>query len=117
LDMWHLTRILAASRLWFSDGDPLEAIRGSHGGSSRLIVDRHGFLDITEVHSTNSMAIDANGAAIRLKRREMDGDFACPSLQNSSYPLNLSLQIDNSGGSFTLGLVKVPEIITGGLIA
>lgn len=115
-DMWHLVRILAASQLWFSDGGPLEAARGSQGVSSRLIVDRHGFLDITEVHSSQSMALDANGATLWLKRREMDGGFTCPPLQNSSYPLNLSLQIDHVGGSFTLGLVKVPDIITGWLI-
>lgn len=114
--MWHLVRILAASSLWFSDGNPLEATRGSQGISSRLIVDRHGFLDLTEVHSTNAMSLDANGATLWLKRRETDGGFTCPSLQNSSYPLNLSLQIDDDGGSFTLGLAKVPDIITGLLI-
>lgn len=114
--MWHLVRILAASRLWFSDGNPLEATRGSQGTSSRLIVDRHGFLDITEVHSANAMALDANGATLWLKRRGVDGSFTCPSLQNGSHLLNLSLQIGNDGGSFTLGLIQVPDIITGLLI-
>lgn len=114
--MWHLVRILVASRLWFSDGDPLEAARGGQGVSSRLVVDHHGFLDITEVHSSQSMALDANGATLWLKRREMDDDFTCPSLKNSSYPLNLSLQVDDNGDNFTLSLVKVPDIITGWLI-
>lgn len=113
--MWHLVRILAASRLWFSDGDPLEATRGGQGISSRLIVDRHGFLDITEVHSSKSMALDANGATLWVKRREIDGDFICPSLQNRSYPMNLSLQVDDDGGSFTLSLIQVPDIIPGWL--
>lgn len=115
--MWHLVRILAASRLWFSDGDALETARGGHGISSRLIVDRHGFLDITEVHSSKSMALDANGATLWLKRREVDDGFTCPSLQSSSYPLNLSLRVGDDGASFTLGLVKVPDIITGLLIS
>ncbi|UKZ96334.1 uncharacterized protein TrAFT101_011131 [Trichoderma asperellum] len=110
--MWHLVRILAASRLWFSDGGALETARGGHGISSRLIVDRHGFLDITEVHSSKSMALDANGATLWLKRREVDDGFTCPSLQSSSYPLNLSLRVGDDGASFTLGLVKVPDIIT-----
>ncbi|KAL6895075.1 hypothetical protein GGI43DRAFT_127760 [Trichoderma evansii] len=110
--MWQLIRILAASRLWFSDGDPLEAARGGQGISTRLIVDRYGFLDITEVHSSQSLALDANGETLWLKRREIDSDFTCPSLENSPYPLNLSLQIDDSGDSFTLSLVRVPDIIT-----
>ncbi|RFU80929.1 hypothetical protein TARUN_1275 [Trichoderma arundinaceum] len=109
--MWHLVRILAASQIWFSDGNPIEAARGGHGVSSRLILDRQGFLDITEVRSPESVALDANGAILWLKRREVDSYFGCPSLQNSQYLLNLSLRVDGGGG-FTLGLVKVPDIIT-----
>ncbi|KAM0255937.1 hypothetical protein ACHAQJ_005338 [Trichoderma viride] len=108
--MWNLVRILAASRLWFSDGDPIAATRGGQGISSRLIVDRLGFLDITEVRSSESTALDANGATLWLKRHETASHLACPSPQNSSYPLSLSLRIDDDG-SFALSLVKVPDII------
>lgn len=110
--MWHLVQILVASRLWFSDGRPIEATRGGLGVASRLIVDHQGFLDITEVRSSESAAIDANGATLWLKRRRTSSDFACPSLQDGLHPLNLSLRVDDDG-SFTLSLVKMPEIITG----
>ncbi|KAL7786720.1 hypothetical protein V8C37DRAFT_391840 [Trichoderma ceciliae] len=108
--MWHLVRILVASRLWFSDGSPIETSRGGQGISSRLIVDRQGFLDITEVRSSESVALDANGATLWLKRHETGSRFACPSLEDSSHPLSLSLRVDDSG-SFTLSLVRVPDMI------
>ncbi|PKK46320.1 hypothetical protein CI102_9796 [Trichoderma harzianum] len=110
--MWHLVRILAASQLWFSDGNPIAAQRGGHGVSSRLIVDGQGFLDVTEMRSLDSMILDANGATLWLKRHERYGSrFACPSLQNSLYPLKLSLRIDD-GGNFNLSTVDIPSIIT-----
>ncbi|KAL7941984.1 Phospholipase/Carboxylesterase domain-containing protein [Trichoderma barbatum] len=110
--MWHLVQILIASRLWFSDGNPIEASRGGHGVSSRLIVDGQGFLDVTEIRSLESVALDANGATLWLKRHEGASDrFACPSLQNSSYPLHLSLRVDD-GGNFNLTLVNIPDVVT-----
>ncbi|UKZ78236.1 hypothetical protein TrVFT333_005972 [Trichoderma virens FT-333] len=69
--MWHLARILVASRLWFSDGNPVEALRGGNGVSSRLIVDDQGFLDVTEMRSLESVTLDANGATLWLKRRRL----------------------------------------------
>lgn len=110
--MWHLVRILAASRLWFSDGNPIAAQRGGHGVSSRLIVDGQGFLDVTEIRSLDSMVLDANGASLWLKRHERySSRFACPSLQNSPYPLSLSLRIDDDG-NFNLSIVNIPSIMT-----
>ncbi|KAL7905926.1 Phospholipase/Carboxylesterase domain-containing protein [Trichoderma velutinum] len=110
--MWHLVRILAASRIWFSDGNPIAAQRGGHGVSSRLIVDGQGFLDVTELHSLDSVILDANGATLWLKRHESySSRFACPSLLNSPYPLSLSLQMDD-GGHFNLSIVNIPSIMT-----
>lgn len=113
LDMWHLVQILAVSRLWFSDGNPIAAQRGGHGVSSRLIVDGQGFLDVTEMRSLDSMILDANEATLWLKRDERySSRFTCPSLQDSPYPLSLSLQIDD-GGNFNLSIVNIPSIMTG----
>lgn len=112
-DMWHLVQILAVSQLWFSDGNPIAAQRGGHGVSSRLMVDGQGFLDVTEIRSLDSMVLDANGATLWLKRHERyTSRFACPSLQNSPYPLSLSLRIDDDG-NFNLSIVDIPSIMTG----
>lgn len=52
--MWHLSRVFCHFQLWFSDGLPLGAVRGSlKGDSSRLIVDNQGFLDLTTVSTAN----------------------------------------------------------------
>jgi hypothetical protein len=48
--MWTITSVESKLTLWCSDGEPiLNVSRGGPGKSSRLIVDRKGFLDITEL--------------------------------------------------------------------
>jgi hypothetical protein len=48
--MWTITTVDSELMLWCSDGKPiLNVARGGPGESSRLIVDRKGFLDITEL--------------------------------------------------------------------
>jgi hypothetical protein len=49
--MWTITTVDSELMLWCSDGKPiLNVARGGPGESSRLIVDRKGFLDITELN-------------------------------------------------------------------
>ncbi|KAK5988848.1 hypothetical protein PT974_10344 [Cladobotryum mycophilum] len=109
--MWHLREVLLGYQLWFSDGLPIDAIRGGHGVSSRLIVDRKGFLDVTEVRSAEAVAINANGETLWMKKLDKNNHPACPSLENSSYPLNLSLE-DGLNGGFKLSLTKLPDVLT-----
>ncbi|KAL7929965.1 hypothetical protein V8C35DRAFT_283923 [Trichoderma chlorosporum] len=110
--MWHLAQILVASRLWFSDGNLIEASRGGHGVSARLIVDGQGFLDFTEVRSPESVALDANGETMWMKKHgRLSSHSACSSLQSDSYPLSLSLRVDDDG-NFNLSLVDIPNTMT-----
>lgn len=114
--MWHLTKVLASCQLWFSDGLSVDTTRGGHGISSRLIADRGGFLDLTEITSAQSMSIDANGASLWLRRQNNTDHLNCPSLPSANHTLTLSLKIDKSGG-FKLSLNKLPNTLTGKLKA
>ncbi|VUC26607.1 unnamed protein product [Clonostachys rosea] len=59
--MWRLRQIDCSFTLWFSDGEPLTAVRSQTGVSYRLIVDQLGFLDLLEVpHLPQPHAIIAN---------------------------------------------------------
>ncbi|EMD36820.1 hypothetical protein CERSUDRAFT_114726 [Gelatoporia subvermispora B] len=64
--MWQITAVtnVAASRLWFSDGLPMEQSRGGSDTSCRLIVDNQGFLDITEIDTDDQVVLDFNGVPI-----------------------------------------------------
>lgn len=64
--MWRIVDIHNSkqSQLWFSDGRPLQESRGGKGGSSRLIVQDQGFLDVTELDILRLIALDANGSNI-----------------------------------------------------
>ncbi|KAL5632325.1 hypothetical protein ACGC1H_005332 [Rhizoctonia solani] len=48
--MWYLSQITnpTGSHLWFSDGRPITERRGGPRTSSRLIIDKQGFIDISE---------------------------------------------------------------------
>lgn len=48
--MWKITTIRnpTSLQLWFSDGGNIDAPRGGYGVTNRLIVEKQGFIDITE---------------------------------------------------------------------
>ena len=47
--MWFLAAVDSPSTVWCSDGKPINTVRGGVGDSSRLIIDKQGFLDLTEL--------------------------------------------------------------------
>jgi hypothetical protein len=62
--MWRLAENDGKFQLWFSDGKPINALRGGHGVSSRLIVEGQGFLDLTEIKITEMTMLDANNSVL-----------------------------------------------------
>lgn len=65
LSMWYLASVKSSFKLWFSDGMPIDDVRGGRGVSCRLIVDQKGFLDLTEYPPTSGAVLDANGLSLR----------------------------------------------------
>lgn len=119
--MWRLSHIICHSQLWFSDGLPLEAERGTdRGQSERLIVDSQGFLDLTTtttvagsptVEDEDSLhwEIIANGEALWANRSE-NTIAACPPFRSVADPVELALRIDGKG-NFELSLDMSPLLI------
>ena len=102
--MWFLNRVDSSSDLWFSDGGPIKAIRGHYGESSRLIVDRQGFLDLTEISGLETTILDANGSVFYLSPNP-ERNVSVDSFKNRIDELiGLSLVVGEDG-SFTLSLI------------
>ncbi|KAI0448575.1 hypothetical protein F5B21DRAFT_521617 [Xylaria acuta] len=98
--MWCLTEVSPSFELWFSDGKPISEPRGNDGTSHRLIVNKQGFLDITEIPTSSPPALDANGAILSLpgsneKEEPLKRDVVPPPC------IGLSLRL-RSNGSFML---------------
>jgi hypothetical protein len=93
--MWSLSLVESSFKLWFSDGMPIDAVRGGKGVSSRLIVDRQGFLDLTEIILAT---LDANGSILRSK--------AYTSGDEKALCLRLLLRVGGDGG-FVLSLIPI----------
>jgi hypothetical protein len=93
--MWKFVKVNGSYNLWFSDGKPIDIIRGGHGISSRLIVDRQGFLDLTELDFDKWTILDANGLELMVT----DADELGPSIE-------LSLIIPGDG-TFTLSFTMM----------
>lgn len=55
--MWYIASIRSSHKLWCSDGKALDDVRGGIGECSRIIVDKQGFLDITEFASVESQYV------------------------------------------------------------
>ncbi|EJD42584.1 hypothetical protein AURDEDRAFT_115019 [Auricularia subglabra TFB-10046 SS5] len=91
--MWRLAVVaLSGLQLWSSDGAPVRGLRGGNTTSTRLIVDRLGFLDITELNLANSTFLDFNGRALVSGGSHMQT------------PLDLYLSI-SPNGTFDAGLI------------
>lgn len=104
ISMWFLAKFPTEFQLWFSDGLPIKALRGGHGVSSRLIVDRQGFLDLTEIHLPQMIVLDANGSMLQ-PSQDPEGRSVPVGSSNKAAPwLELSLEI-KLGGGFTVGLI------------
>ncbi|KAG1807083.1 hypothetical protein EV424DRAFT_1529286 [Suillus variegatus] len=59
----------AGAKLWFSDGQPIGAIRGGCESSHRLIIDKQGFIDITVPYSVLPSIVDLKQYGRHLPRR------------------------------------------------
>ncbi|KAL2847052.1 hypothetical protein BJX68DRAFT_268353 [Aspergillus pseudodeflectus] len=119
--MWTITTVDSELMLWCSDGKPiLNVARGGSGESTRLIVDRKGFLDITELDvkapdpgteyilidcdlnstevqiSSPPCAIDANGLKLYQDNKGEPADLLLP----------LHLEIDPDAATFTLSIIS-----------
>jgi len=108
--MWRLAEVHCSFQLWFSDGKPIEALRGGGGVSSRLIVDHQGFLDLTEISLSKMTVLDANGSMLWLRPDPERRSF--PSSGNTPQWLELSLEIVGDGG-FELSLIRFPTVGAG----
>ncbi|KAI1820366.1 hypothetical protein F4861DRAFT_542998 [Xylaria intraflava] len=101
--MWYLSRVTSISDVWFSDGKPVFDPRGGDGASYRLIVDKYGFLDLTEIPTPPSLfLLDANGVVLS---GDYPGHGGIP-LQ----PTGLSLQVGDDG-NFTLQIIEAGGIL------
>lgn len=47
--MWSLAVVDSPFKIWCSDGMPVNSVRGGTGGSTRFIIDKQGFIDVTEL--------------------------------------------------------------------
>ena len=110
--MWCLTDINTSFEHWFSDGKPFKALRGQKNESSRLIVDQQGFLDITQITSSNLTLIDANGLILWPRTDPEHNASVGPSETARSLMVQLSLTIELNG-SFTLILLPTATSTVG----
>ncbi|KAI8966498.1 hypothetical protein F5Y11DRAFT_309491 [Daldinia sp. FL1419] len=90
--MWRITKVFSDFRLWFSDGKPIDSIRGQANVSSRLIVDQKGFLDLTELSLHHTLFINANSSILVVEKKKVSS--------NTLY-IELSVRI-HKDGSFEL---------------
>ena len=81
--MWEIVQVDSSYQLWFSDGKAIEAPRGGSGVSSRLIVDRLGFLDLTEILLSEPL-LDANGSLLWLQPPTPDKGFPPSGQKNTT---------------------------------
>lgn len=107
--MWCLADVHvlpSQTKLWFSDGKPVDAIRGGFGVSSRLIVEGQGFLDLTVVQVIGKEWIDANGSTL-WPQDGPEHEFPFnPSHSHDSPWLLLFLSIES--GSFAISMIAIP---------
>ncbi|KAI1650894.1 uncharacterized protein F4817DRAFT_212704 [Daldinia loculata] len=103
--MWRITETHSDFHLWFSDGKPVDSIRGGNLASSRLVIDKNGFLDLTEITLPDMRLLNANDSIIVVKT---DQDSP-PTGNNTPLWFELSLRIDGDGG-FELSIVKSPTV-------
>lgn len=96
--MWQIAVLnnFTGQMVSFSDGQPLDAVRGGNGTSYRMVVNAYGFLDFTEVFHPLSQYfglgfLDVNGAKLAYVTEVAQ--------------LSLTLQPD---GTFAVGLSGVP---------
>lgn len=121
--MWRLSHILCRFQLWFADRLPLDTERGALiGGSSRLIIDGQGFLDLTTTSPTPALSIGeersqpdhweiiANGVPL-WANRSVNTAAACPSFHDIADAVALALKI-NQHGDFELA-IEVSHILAG----
>ena len=104
--MWTLAEVRTSAQLWFSDGKPIESIRGGDGLSSRLMVDQLGFLDIVEITSPAIASLNVNGSwlwtRVRPKRRPSSPHLSGP---KTSPLLRLSLEV-STNATFRLTVIQ-----------
>ncbi|KAI9035945.1 uncharacterized protein KD926_002610 [Aspergillus affinis] len=104
--MWRIAEWERKHRLWFSDGEPIDALRPIDnfetraGLSSRLIVDKLGFLDLTEIPSATTVALDANGSVIE----------SAPNINpDTKQPMDLAIQINKDTKSVIISIIPLEE--------
>lgn len=56
--MWSLAVVDSPFTVWCSDGMPINSIRGGNGESARFIIDKQGFLDVTELNATTAKSVE-----------------------------------------------------------
>jgi len=95
--MWEIVQVDSSYRLWFSDGKAIEAPRGGSDDSSRLIVDRLGFLDVTEILFPEPL-LDANGSLLCVQP-PTPGPYGQKNTTASC--MRLSLKIKDGGFTLT----------------
>ena len=116
--MWRLAEIDTSCKLWFSDGNPVDDIRGGDGVSSRLIVADQGFLDLTELHLIGNIFLDVNGFWILdWPGRVVEPEISSTGPSAVNFPLEVSLKLPGDG-TFTASLVTSPSVkapVSGGM--
>ena len=120
--MWRLAaEIDSWPKVWFSDKQPHEAVRGGPGTSCRMIVENQGFLDITEVESPPSTEshppkrkqfckLDFNGVIAQVSDADASGVFSITLKLDSNGTFVATA--DHRGGPVTVSgtLKKLPEV-------
>jgi len=116
--MWRIANIDTTCQLWFSDGQPVQAIRGGNGVSSRLIVADQGFLDLTELQLGGLIFLDVNSSwVVNWPGKVIKYEISPTGPSAVNFPLELSLKLPGDG-TFTAGLVPNPSVkapVSGGM--
>ncbi|CAE6396293.1 unnamed protein product [Rhizoctonia solani] len=110
--MWYLSQITnpTGSQLWFSDGRPITERRGGPRTSSRLIIDKQGFVDISDftpfIETTPRITgvLDLNNRSIPYTSDPASIKLVLPG--DGSFSFSLS----SASGSMTGRLKPIPQV-------
>ncbi|KAG2159095.1 uncharacterized protein EDB93DRAFT_444388 [Suillus bovinus] len=95
----------AGAKLWFSDGEPIGAVRGGSESSHRLIIDKQGFIDITLPYSSLPSFIDLNNTATMCPEGLVNINLTLPGDGSFSFFITPSIPVH-----FTGTLKPLPEV-------
>lgn len=98
----------AGAKLWFSDGQPIGAIRGGCESSHRLIIDKQGFIDITVPYSVLPSIVDLNNTVAICPEDSVNINLTIPGDGSFLFSITPSTSVHRS--VLTGTLKPLPEV-------